>query len=267
MYSAVWAETSKCPLPVSQRKEIQLSGYFILKARAGFTLASHHSYSPSIISPGIPSIFLVRPHSRFSLPYPQRLVRGASPWSDIMARVLSGFHAAKFHGYVAMAEWPSGTTGTCFSSSYPLTAAKSSIMVSNAFCTPVSTFHCWSSPGVIHIIPTPISESFCLKQSISNKVSSDMLCWPTTTAFIRSAFGGSHRKASGFLPVSDETIPFTVTFHCHSPAKLYAAQRSSIMGNNILFIIFLHSKFLKKNNKIFLSIKDIGNKRNRFWSH
>ena len=77
-YTAVRSAISKCPRPVSQRNEMQLRGYIKRNANAGFTRSSHHSYSPSIIKPGMPSIVRF-PHSMLSRPYPVRLVRGASP--------------------------------------------------------------------------------------------------------------------------------------------------------------------------------------------
>jgi len=58
----------------------------------------------------MPSMFLA-PQSGFGAPLPVRLVCGASPLTERMAKVRPGFHAAKFHGNEAQAECPIGTTG------------------------------------------------------------------------------------------------------------------------------------------------------------
>ena len=62
MLVALAEKKSKCPRPASPRNDMQLPGYIIRKASAGRRRASHHSYSPIIISPGMPSIFRLRPH-------------------------------------------------------------------------------------------------------------------------------------------------------------------------------------------------------------
>jgi hypothetical protein len=56
------------------------------------------------------------PQSGFGWPQPVYFVNGASPLTESTAKVRSGFHAAKFHGKLAHAECPSGTTGVKFNS-------------------------------------------------------------------------------------------------------------------------------------------------------
>ena len=145
----------------------------------------------------------------------------------------AGFHAAKFHGKVAIAECPNGTTGTCANSPYPLTSANSPIRTSKARCTPVSTSHCWSSLGTIHTNATPIFSSATRKASISNSVSSVMFCCENITALTRLQEGGIQRKARGCSSVSPDFMPRTSTDHCHSAAKsLYPPDKKRIKNKS-----------------------------------
>ena len=126
MYSISNSEQSLWLCPASHSRESVASGYRFMKGKALSIRNSPHSYSPTHISAGMPSMFR-EPQYGFTCPQHRTSLSGESPCMDMMARALSGFHAAKLYGDEAWALWLMYATGTVRSSSYPDFPASSSM--------------------------------------------------------------------------------------------------------------------------------------------
>src|SRR5487761_2456848 len=137
-----------------------------------------------------------------------------------MASVRSGFHAAKFHGNVAIAEWPMGMIGVNGISEYP-DSSPSAFSKAPNFRSVTSLFVVFcqvSNVGAIRISPMPNSVSVRRKDASSRMPSSSRLYCPATTARTRWQLGGIHRKARGCSLESGKVMEFTGTDHCHTAA-------------------------------------------------